>query len=65
MSSKSRKRERLYCGHCKQLVGKSTFYRHYEQYYNVNEQKWNGEESFATSSDSEGTLKFEQIAYSM
>ena len=31
---------RIFCGHCKEFVGKSTFYKHKRRYYNASVRTW-------------------------
>ena len=35
-----RPRRRLYCPHCQDNVGHSTYYRHRDMYYNANTNQW-------------------------
>ena len=30
----------LFCGHCQQIVGKSTFYKHKKRFYNFSSRTW-------------------------
>ena len=30
----------FFCGHCKQFLGKSTFYKHKKRFYNISTRKW-------------------------
>lgn len=39
-SSGSNSRKRLFCGHCKEYVSKSLFYKHKQLYYDEKEKKW-------------------------
>ena len=39
-SSRVRGKRRMYCEHCKQEVSKSTFYRHYQQFFNPVSKRW-------------------------
>ena len=52
--------EKLFCPHCNTYVPKSTWYRHYSQYYNLPNNTWRSENAhleadldFGTDSDSE------------
>ena len=36
----SRQKTRYFCGHCKEYLGKSTFYKHKKRYYNHSSRTW-------------------------
>ena len=38
----------LFCGHCKEFLGKSTFYKHKRRYYNVSNGTWQLAEAAST-----------------
>ena len=55
LSSQKRKRRRktYFCGHCKRILPKSTFYRHRELYYDELCEKWTYA-LFSSADESEG-----------
>ena len=57
MAEKSTGRQRcpVYCGHCKQFVSKTTFYRHYGRYFNTLTEEWK-EDDDESCSDCNSTV---------
>ena len=53
VSSKRRRRKFHFCGHCRRLLPKSTYYRHRELYYDDISQKWNDIQEFSSTSSSD------------
>ena len=62
MMEKQRKYRKLYCPHCERSVSKSTWYCHYNQFYDCDDERWeapalqnpdHGDFDFGSSSDSE------------
>ena len=38
----SSKKKRVFCDHCQQMVGYSTFYRHRDRFYDAQSSSWGG-----------------------
>lgn len=62
MMEKQRKYRKLYCPHCEKSVSKSTWYTHYNQFYDHDDERWetpahknpdHEDFDFESSSDSE------------
>ena len=44
--------KRLYCGHCKEFVCKTTYHQHKRLYYDKSNKRWSSEQVFAVGSKS-------------
>ena len=38
--SRSRKQNRIFCGHCKEYLSKAAFWKHRRIYYDVQNERW-------------------------
>ena len=70
MEIQTRRFSRLFCPHCKCKVSKSTYYSHYERFYNPRSKEWeqessksDGDRDFRFSSDDEEQNTTDTVAH--
>ena len=57
--SKKRKRQLLFCGHCKRSLPHATFYRHRERYYDESSGSWS--QLYSADDESTSEPEFYQV----